>query len=172
MLANHLLFSLVLLGLTAEAAAPAIGEAAPGLGTDPALTVIEPAIAGRVVILNFWASWCQPCLSELPALDALHDQLEPLGGAVIAINLDRKRPPADAVIKKLCVDLPVIFDPEGAIAERYEPAGLPMTYLVDAGGTVRGITQGALNEGQLVALKEAALALMPTTPGAAGAPPL
>jgi thiol-disulfide isomerase/thioredoxin len=190
MLPSPILFAAALLASPTWASGPAVGEPAPRLGTEPALDLApssaapssaapssaapssaapssapSPALslAGRVVVLNFWASWCGPCLTELPALDALHDGLVSQGGAVVAVNLDRRRPPADKVIQRLGLDLPMVFDPEGQIALEYEPAGLPTTYLVDATGTVRAVHQGALSADQIAELGAAARALVPTT---------
>ncbi len=162
---------IALLSTTAAAAPITVGMPAPGLGTGTPFDVGEPSLLGRVVVLNFWASWCRPCLTELPSLDALHDRLLPAGATVLTINIDRRRPAADGVLRRLSVDLPVVYDSGGVIAALYAPAGLPATYLVDATGVVREVQLGGLDADQVTQLELGARALAGAEPADAVPPP-
>lgn len=95
----------------------------------PALPFEQPA---RVLLLNFWASWCGPCLEELPLLDALDQRLQTdaVGARVVTVNLDTRSRPAEAVVQRLELKLPVHYDPEGALVGTFDPAAMPATYLI------------------------------------------
>ncbi len=116
-------------------------------------TVDLSELRGKVVVVNFWASWCGPCVEELPLLDALHDRISEQGGMVVAVNLDRNRPPADGVIRRLSLDLVLGFDPTGATAEVWAPRSLPASYLIDKKGHIREVHAGVLDEAAVTAVE-------------------
>ncbi|MBI5497935.1 MAG: TlpA family protein disulfide reductase [Deltaproteobacteria bacterium] len=91
---------------------------------------------GRVVLLDFWATWCPPCLRELPELGRLHDDLQARGFTVLAINREPEdRPKVEAYLRGRPFAFPVLFDTENT-GERYRVVSLPMTVLVDRNGRV------------------------------------
>ncbi len=98
------------------------------------------AYDGRTVLVNFWATWCAPCVKELPALDALQGALGGPGFEVVVISIDRKGlEVAQPFLKDLGVGrLQSAADPKGALARELGATGLPTTVLIDADGMVRG----------------------------------
>jgi len=108
---------------------------------------------GKVVLVNFWASWCAPCLEEMPLLDDLNDRLAPDGGVVVAVNIDRVRSKAEGVIEHLAVDLPVAWDPKAKVAGAYGPEALPASYLIDSDGAVRKVIDGSVDAAAIAELE-------------------
>lgn len=100
---------------------------------------------GQVVLLNVWATWCRPCVKEMPALQALYDKLSGDGFSVVAVSVDNLAlsfgDPLEAVrgfVKEHGITFPILLDPEYRIESTYQIAGLPMSYLLDREGTIRG----------------------------------
>jgi peroxiredoxin len=89
---------------------------------------------GKVVFLNFWATWCVPCREEMPAMEKLYQEFKENNFVVLAVNVkDRK---ADAVnfIKELKLSYPVVIDPDAQVGLLYGAWGLPTTYLIGPKG--------------------------------------
>ncbi len=99
---------------------------------------------GRVVVLNFWETWCAPCLREMPSLDRLQAALGDEGVAVLAISLDRRG--KDVVVPYLnkndLTRLAVFLDPKSVLSRAFGVQGLPTTYLIDAENRIVGAIQG------------------------------
>ena len=101
---------------------------------------------GRVVLLNLWATWCEPCIREMPALDRLSAALDPEQAAVLAVAIDRKGPFAVRPFFKLhrLKALEMLFDPADALrAELGASDALPITFLIDREGRLAGYLPGA-----------------------------
>lgn len=119
-----------------------VGMAA-GLGDrSPQIPAAAGKVDGRIVVVNFWASWCGPCVEELPQLDAMAKRLKALPVTVLAVNLDVDRSKAAGLMEHLKVGLEVVFDPEGALAGKFEPPAMPTTYIVDGKGVIRHVHAG------------------------------
>ncbi len=103
------------------------------------------SLEGRVVVLNFWASWCGPCRQEMPEFQREYAQSSaPDAPVIVAVNvltLDARKP-AEAFVDELGVTFPVLFDAAGDVAEHYRVRGLPSTFFIDRAGVVRGATYG------------------------------
>jgi thiol-disulfide isomerase/thioredoxin len=101
--------------------------------------------AGRVVVLNFWATWCAPCVREMPSLDRLQAELGDEGLAVVAVSLDRRG--ADVVApfaERLGLKtLGLYLDPKGILSKAFGITGLPTTFLIDGDSRIVGAVQGA-----------------------------
>jgi len=99
---------------------------------------------GRYVLVNLWATWCAPCVREMPSLDRLQTML---GSrlAVIAVSEDRGGAHVvDPFLEKLALKaLPIYLDPKSAVGEELEISGLPTTFLIDAQGRILGQLEGA-----------------------------
>ncbi len=143
-----------------------VGEAAPAFElVDPAGEPVRLAdLRGKVVVVNFWASWCSPCMAELPLLDALHGRLQADGATVLAVNVDTARGPAMGAVRKLELTLPVALDPKHAAVAQYSPERLPATFVIDGAGVVRSIRTSEIEEADVPALEAEVRGLLGVTP--------
>lgn len=92
---------------------------------------------GKVVYLDFWASWCGPCRQSFPWMDRMATRYGPDGLVVIAINLDKERALADQFLSEQQTRFPIAFDPRGEVAERYDVQVMPSSYLIDRHGEIK-----------------------------------
>lgn len=93
---------------------------------------------GKVVWVDFWASWCGPCRASFPWMNAMVEKYGPQGFAVLAINVDADRPLAEAFLQDNPAGFPVVFDAEGKTPESFGVRGMPSSYLVDGQGRLIG----------------------------------
>ena len=112
-------------------------------------------LRGKVVLLNFWASWCGPCLTEMPQFMAWQRQYAAQGLRVVGISMDDDVASARKLVTRLKVDYPIAMgDP--VLGRSYGVLGLPLTFLIDRKGQVRAVYQGVSNlkamDGQINAL--------------------
>ena len=98
---------------------------------------------GRVVIVNFWATWCEPCREEMPSLARLRDKLAGKPFAVLAVNYGESREKISQFLQRETVALPIVLDTQKDVAREWNVGGLPMTFVVDAQGRVRYSAFGA-----------------------------
>ncbi len=96
-----------------------------------------PEERGRVVYVDFWASWCAPCRQSFPWMQKMQMTYESQGLTIIAINVDRSRADAERFLLRFHPDFPVRFDPDGTLAEQYKVAGMPTSVIFDRHGAVR-----------------------------------
>jgi thiol-disulfide isomerase/thioredoxin len=97
---------------------------------------------GKVVYIDFWASWCGPCRKSLPALNSIRTEFRKKGFEVIAINLDEERDDAMAFLKEFPVVYPTAIDTSSKVPEAYGLVGMPTSYLVDRQGIVQWVHEG------------------------------
>lgn len=110
----------------------------------PDFTLSDPAgkkvslkdYRGKIVFLNFWASWCSPCRAEMPGMDRLYREFKDKGLEMLAVNVKDKRDDALRFMKELKISYPVAMDPEGEVGLLYGAWGMPTTYLIDRKGQV------------------------------------
>ena len=100
------------------------------------------ALRGRVVLVNFWATWCEPCIAEMPSIARLRGKLAAKPFDVLAVNYGESAAKIRGFLEKEKLDIPVLLDPDQKAADDWGAKGLPMTFLVDAGGRVRYWTFG------------------------------
>lgn len=97
---------------------------------------------GDVVMINFWASWCGPCRQEMPLLDELFQEYEPLGFTILGVNVEENSAKAKDLLKKLPVSFPVLFDNTSKVSKLYDVVAMPSTVLIDRDGNMRYLHQG------------------------------
>jgi len=94
-------------------------------------------LRGRIVLLNFWATWCIPCRTEMPALETLYQRYRERGLEVAGVNMDMlSTAGVEAFLKEVKVTFPIAFDPSWSVARTYGVVALPTTYLIDRKGNV------------------------------------
>ncbi|MCK5717028.1 MAG: TlpA family protein disulfide reductase [Thiomargarita sp.] len=104
-------------------------------GTQTSITLKQ--FKGKVVLLDFWASWCGPCRQSFPWMNAMQKKYQSQGFEVLAINLDKERSLADAFLKKLPANFTIAFDPKGTVATQYQLQGMPISFMIDKKGVIR-----------------------------------
>ena len=92
---------------------------------------------GKVVLIDFWASWCPPCKTSFPALDAIYREYHEKGLEVLAVNVDEKRHDADTFLDAHPHRLTVLFDPKGVSPAAFAVKGMPSSFLIDRAGNIR-----------------------------------
>jgi thiol-disulfide isomerase/thioredoxin len=108
-------------------------------GSLPAASAPPPALGeihGRVVWVDFWASWCAPCRRSFPWMNRMYHKYSRQGLQIIAVNLDSDRKAADRFLRETPADFAVKFDPDGKLATEFDVQAMPSSYLLDASGNV------------------------------------
>jgi peroxiredoxin len=100
------------------------------------------ALRGRVVVVDFCASWCEPCRRSMPRLQALDAQHRTAGLTVLAVSVDDSRAEAERFVRETGVTFPVMHDATHGIAEAWSPAAMPTTVVIDRQGVVRSVLSG------------------------------
>jgi peroxiredoxin len=112
----------------------------------------------KLVVVNFWATWCQPCLTEMPTLEALWQQYRDRGLIVLGVSVDRDapRPLLDPYVGRLGLTFPILLDADLKAAQAWRVTGLPATFLIRPGGHAVGMAFGARewNSAEMRALLE------------------
>jgi len=98
--------------------------------------------AGRVVMLNFWATWCGPCRQEMPALQTIYSRYEQAGFSLLGINMDAEPDEARRMAESLGVSFPLLVGDAKSVAQLYDVRAMPVTVLIDRDGQVRYVHQG------------------------------
>lgn len=138
----------LLLALGLAVAGPAFaldkGERAPEIGlVDMAGKPVSLAeLKGKVVLVDFWASWCKPCREEMPLLQKLSAKYGDKGFVVVGVSVDKELSKAKEFLAREKVTFRAVFDGEHVVAGRYAPPKMPSSYVVDKKGVVRFIHEG------------------------------
>lgn len=94
------------------------------------------SLNGKVVYVDFWASWCVPCRQSFPWMNEIQQEFGTQGLVVIAVNVDHDRADADKFMRRLEPKFRVSFDPDGTLAEQFHVKGMPSSFLIDRTGKV------------------------------------
>ena len=97
---------------------------------------------GQLLFLNFWATWCPPCIEEMPSMQRLSDQLQNDGLAMVAVNVQEGRDDIQRFVDELGLSFEILLDRRGRTAQAYGVRGLPTTVLLDRQGYVLGTKLG------------------------------
>ena len=149
----HLRFFKVLLSvffLANTAAALEVGSQLPAftLSDRNGKQIELSSFKGKVVLVDFWASWCGSCKRSLPWLNTLQETYGKDGFQVVAINVDSNPAKAQALLRTVQESVVVALDPEGNSAERFNVSSMPSSFLIGRDGTVRSVQRGFSNEEQ------------------------
>jgi peroxiredoxin len=136
--------------LSLSAATAALAEVKPGdqafdfeKRTTAGQTLKLSSLRGKVVLIDFWATWCEPCKKELPLLGKLAPRLRPRGIEIVTVNIDDDKKNAESFVRAHGLEqLTVIPDADKSIVGRYEPPKMPSSFVVDRTGVVRAVNAG------------------------------
>jgi thiol-disulfide isomerase/thioredoxin len=91
---------------------------------------------GKVVLVDFWASWCEPCRHSFPWLNTMQSKYADRGLVVIGVNVDRDRADADRFLHDVPASFQIVYDPEGTLAARYDLPCMPVSYVIGPQGDI------------------------------------
>lgn len=169
-------------GVAATIFATALAFASVTVGNAaPALVVPEldgkafdlTALRGKVVVVNFWATWCPPCRKEMPALDAFYRRYHGSGLEMIGVSADRPHDRSDVIKVMQSISYPVAIMDDATVNDFGAPDAIPMTVIVDSNGVVRAkftpdqtpVTEKSLADAVLPLLPQNSATHASTTPG-------
>lgn len=132
------------LAFASTAGALGSGGRAPAIGLQDLAgrPVALEGLRGKVVLVDFWASWCGPCREELPVLESFHVQYKPKGLVVIGVNIDNDAQNMKEFLRREKLSFTIVPDAKREVAGRYEPTKMPSSYLIDKKGIVRHVHAG------------------------------
>ena len=146
----RLLSALVIASLvcvfSARAAPPGAAAPAFALPTATGETVSLAPLRGRVVYVDFWASWCAPCRRSFPWMNALQARYGKDGLAIVGINVDKRRDDAERFLRDTPASFTIAYDANGATPAAYDVKGMPSSYLIDRKGNVVAVEEGFHDE--------------------------
>ena len=121
---------------------------------------------GKVVLLNFWASWCPPCLREMPSMERLRVKMAGRPLEIVALASAESAEDVKLFLSKMKLGFPILLDPDGSNTKRWKVFALPTTFVLDAKGRVRYVLTGPTewDEGEALKIIESMLAEQPVTP--------
>lgn len=99
-------------------------------------------LKGKVVMINFWASWCAPCRQEMPFLDAMYEDFHRAGFVLLGVNLDQNSAAAEKFLADVPVTFPVLMDPKGEVAKLYKNRAMPSSFFIDREGQLAYLHMG------------------------------
>ncbi len=123
---------------------PNTAETLPMLGSDATGSLDD--YRGKVVLVNFWGSWCPPCTDELPLLEKTHKEMTKAGGLVLGINSLDNTEAALEFVDDLGVTFPSLRDGDGDVGDEWGAAQLPESFLLDREGRVAALIQGPVTQ--------------------------
>lgn len=139
-----ILTALALAWGTASVSALDVGTRLPEIGLKDlrGQRVDLASLKGKVVIVDFLASWCAPCKQEMPVLDRLYKKYKDRGLVVVGVSVDQELDNLKGLLKQVPVSFSVVHDADHQVAGRYKPPRMPSSYVVDRKGVVRHVHAG------------------------------
>ncbi len=125
-----------------HAAQPKVGDEFPALQQFKLEGPVPESLKGKVVLLDFWASWCSPCKASFPALNELQEKYGARGFAVVAVNVDEQRGDMEKFLKKNNATFTIVRDAAQKLVAAASVETMPTSFLLDAEGRVRFIHSG------------------------------
>ena len=144
-----IIFAIILSGCYGGSRPPRIGTAAPDFIVQDADRKVEIRdFRGKIVLLNFWATWCAPCVEEMPSLVQLQQRMKDKGVTVVAVSVDVDNEAYHNFLKDHRIDLLTVRDPDQKANNLYGTFKFPETYIIDRNGIVRRKFIGAVDWSQ------------------------
>jgi len=139
-----ILFFGVLLFILCGSSPVPVGDMAPefSLGSTAEEVITLSSLKGKVVYLDFWASWCPSCKASFPWLSQMQEKYKSQGLEVVAINVDKKRADADKFLSTLTPTFKILFDPAGITPAQYGLPGMPTSFIIGRDGRIVSIHSG------------------------------
>jgi peroxiredoxin len=100
---------------------------------------------GKVIFLNFWATWCPPCRQEMPSMEALYQRFRTSGLEIIAVNLGESREQVTSFMRQNNLSFPVVLDTRQSTGSMYNARSIPTTYIIDRRNLIIGMVVGSIN---------------------------
>lgn len=138
--------ALALVALPAAAKTPAPGEVFPALQAAALEGTLPDLTAARVVIVDFWASWCAPCKASFPVFDAIQRDYAAKGVVIVAVNVDRSAAAMEAFLRRMKPGFAVVRDGAQKLVGQAAPPTMPTSFVLDRHGVVRFVHAGFLGE--------------------------
>jgi cytochrome c biogenesis protein CcmG/thiol:disulfide interchange protein DsbE len=158
-LAGACLIGLLIYGVTAKSASRTLddrvahGERPTAPDATRALPILDghgtsslATLKGKVVVLNFWASWCEPCQVEAPLLERAQARLQRAGGTVLGVTYLDATPDSQSFVKRFHLTYPNLRDNDGAFAHAYGTDQLPESFVIDRDGGIVAISRGEIGQ--------------------------
>ncbi len=142
----HVLIAAILAATVSTASAANLSKIKEWTGGEPPPLALEDLdgqqrelshYRGKVVVLNFWATWCAPCIEEMPAFERLAAQLADEPFALVTVNFGEKPSRITPFLKKIDVDIPVLLDTKMKVSKAWVKRGLPTTFIIDGDQSIR-----------------------------------
>jgi cytochrome c biogenesis protein CcmG, thiol:disulfide interchange protein DsbE len=138
------------LGLSAAAVVPGVARALEVGARQPEIGLRDrsgndidlASLKGKVVLIDFWASWCAPCKQEMPVLERLYQKYKKDGLVIVAVSVDKEDSNVSDFLKQVRVTFPIVHDRDHKVADRFKPPRMPSSYIVDRKGVVRHVHGG------------------------------
>ena len=134
---------LTIVAIVVVSASPALAKSPKAPAVAPPFTlpaqsdsVALDSLRGKVVLLDFWASWCVPCRKSFPWMNTMNERYGKRGLVIVAVNLDKTRDDAMAFLQSVPATFTVAFDPAGKTAESYHVKAMPMSYVISPDGKI------------------------------------
>ncbi|MFO1449966.1 MAG: TlpA disulfide reductase family protein [Opitutaceae bacterium] len=140
------------------------GDTLPNLSDYSFEGTLPADLAGKVIVLDFWASWCAPCKASFPALGTLQRELGPSGLTVLGVSVDEKKAAYEAFLKKQAPPFATVRDADHRFVKVVQAPKMPTTYLIDRKGVVRHVHEGFHGESSVKLLREQLAVLLNEKP--------
>jgi len=137
--------ALIVTGFGCETTGPEVGNKAPDFTLKnldgESITLSE--LQGKIVIVNFWATWCGPCVGEMPHIQAIYDERSSEDLVVLAVNIRQSATVAKDFVTSQGFTFTVLLDSQAEVAEEYQILHIPMTFFIDSEGIIKAAKVGA-----------------------------
>src|SRR5690348_7743592 len=141
-----LVFASLVCAFPVRAATPGTAAPAFALPTASGETVSLAPLRGRVVYLDFWASWCTPCRRSFPWMNALQARYGQEGLSIVGVNVDKRREDAQRFLRDTPASFTIVYDAQGRTPAAYDVKGMPSSYLIDRKGNIVAVEEGFHDE--------------------------